>query len=673
MIKTKIFTLLFLLLACFFTVSIDCKAWGPIKQENEEKFLAWYEENKNTDGAVYELSGDLPLTRGSEDQPICLDGQGNITIKCTSHTITVDSNVTIDNPNLTICGEYFPPLMVRDNLTLSQGTACLHAGDGTVIQQMRGSITTSGSGTFTVSAQGNNVTGIALGTTGRSSLSGLNIEAHGTQTAVGISAPLSSDLTISDCQIHVTGGSESYGIRMDSDIFQDLQILDSTVKAETGDAGGLQYSVFPSDERIHCHNSTLEPKPDGITAYIISEQAIRKPVYVETNASPADWQLPSAVDTYAVNSSSSEEELIPLPVTWELPEKGFEKQGYQIINGIFASEYLGETVLNPQGIVPSLTVLCLPAEKMFLISYEKQTSSQDSTGLLLLLPHPYDADSLKVEYSTDGNSFSLYGAGSHPNLLVKGTPPRADGLYAVKLTLPVTMEEDLYIRMLTEGDSLFKGTSAIWKIPKQEMGGLPEGPWDDGGGDRGGQDTELPEPEKPDAKLPEAEGPESGGGAEVIPSAPPETNHATDTPAGTGQPLPSVPLAPEPENLTPSENIQDISEETALPATDDTDQKSNAVMAKPPGTLKEGSASFSSGKQHSSAVQYAASQSAPGQTDNPSEPDTGTKPKENNSKAVHNRQWPVFLTAAAGIFILALAGIWTGSKLFAKDSKNNNK
>lgn len=85
---------------------VFCSAWGPPKAEDEEKFLEWYEKHMNDQNAVYTLTGDLKLTKGTKEDPIRFDGRGKVRIDCGNHGIIVNSRVIIDNPDLTISGNY---------------------------------------------------------------------------------------------------------------------------------------------------------------------------------------------------------------------------------------------------------------------------------------------------------------------------------------------------------------------------------------------------------------------------------------------------------------------------------------------------------------------------------------------------------------------------------------
>ena len=107
----------------FFLQPFTGKAWGPPALEKEEDFLKWYEENKDKNGAVYSLSGDLKLESGDKEHPIRLDGTGNVVIDAGRYGILVDCDVRIDNPNLCIRGNNFFCIIVRNHadLALNQG------------------------------------------------------------------------------------------------------------------------------------------------------------------------------------------------------------------------------------------------------------------------------------------------------------------------------------------------------------------------------------------------------------------------------------------------------------------------------------------------------------------------------------------------------------------------
>ncbi|MCQ4987377.1 hypothetical protein NE611_17965, partial [Anaerostipes caccae] len=57
------------------------------------------------------LTGDLKLTKGTKEDPIRFDDRGKVRIDCGNHGIIVNSRVIIDNPDLTISGNYMFVLM----------------------------------------------------------------------------------------------------------------------------------------------------------------------------------------------------------------------------------------------------------------------------------------------------------------------------------------------------------------------------------------------------------------------------------------------------------------------------------------------------------------------------------------------------------------------------------
>lgn len=485
--------------AAFLMPAADGKAWGPPKREDEETFLNWYEENKNTDGAVYQLSGDLSLTKGSDEVPFSLDGQGDIRIECGSNAILIDGNVAIDNPGLKIRGEAYFVIMVRGRsiLGLRQGTVEFNGQEGCAIQVMNGELTTSGEEEqFRITGQGRDVTGIQYDMTGKRELTHLDVFVEGSEKAVGIGTGLLSELAIGESHVEVTGGNQAYGI-LGKDT-TDFLIRNSSVSAHAQDETAHVYSAYTANGGIQCENAVMEPKVEnaGQIEGMITEMAARTPVYVEPGVEPGEWQLPGEINTYVQVNGSAKETTAAIPVEWDRPEAPMEPGSYLSVKGRFRLENLEGAILNPNGVKPEITVLCLPPEKMFLVGYERTDK-----GILLMVPYPYGADSLMLEYSTDGENFSMYTSLGDSNML--GPDLTGNGLYTFYIEVPadegegesVESKESVYLRFTVTGDSIFSGTSSVWKIggDTDTAGGLPDGTKDDSGGDRGGQNTDVPD------------------------------------------------------------------------------------------------------------------------------------------------------------------------------------
>ena len=504
--RWKIPFFLMVMLGLLFVNTSACKAWGPPKLEDEEQFLQWYEENKNIDGAVYQLSGDLKLTMGSEEAPIVWDGLGDVTIECGSHLILVDSSLVLNNPNLKITGTYFTVLMLRHGLlTLEQGKIEYGGSDGAVIQVQGGMLAgPSQRGQFTLctSPDAREVTGIVYGILPYKELANLDIVLEGSGKTVGISTY--GPLALENCSIQVTGGTAAYGICQDHEK-KELFIRGCQITASVSDPSGEIYSVYSASGMTECENSVLVPKLAGDITYKILAAKTGMPVYVEPGTASSDWQMPETLEMYVQETGAEEETVLSIPVSWNIPDSGLAEPGYDIVKGSFDTQTLQNTFLNPDEIVPAITVLCTPPEKMFLIA-----SEVTKEGTKLLIPYPYGAEKLKVEYSGDGENFLTY-LPKRPNMLVPGSTIPENGLFLFSIPLRGA-EQGLYVRFVVEGDSTFSGTSAAWKVGPGASLGIPDDAGDEQGGDRGGQDADpsLPETEDPDTKpsLPGTEKPD---------------------------------------------------------------------------------------------------------------------------------------------------------------------
>ena len=217
-------------------------------------------------------------------------------------------------------------------------------------------------------AHGSNVTGIYYALTEETTLSNLIISVEGSGTAKGIDAAFCYDLHVDNCRIRVSGGIEAYGVC--AEYGPDIFVRDSLIISDIKDTGGRAYSVYSDGGSIQYKNSELKPAlPEG-PVYQIMETKAGRPVYIETQTAPSDWPLPECVETYVQVQSTGEEEVMALPVVWEIPEQAVGKAGYCTVKGQFDTGELYQEILNPNQIVPEITVLCLPPHRMFLIAYE---------------------------------------------------------------------------------------------------------------------------------------------------------------------------------------------------------------------------------------------------------------------------------------------------------------
>lgn len=189
---------------------VFCSAWGPPKAEDEEKFLEWYEKHKNDQNAVYTLTGDLKLTKGTKEDPIRFDGRGKVRIDCGNHGIIVNSRVIIDNPDLTISGNYMFVLMensIDSHLILKRGTVLDESDDACAVQVIRGTLQTSSdpSDRFTIQMKGKDITGIYHGTDEPLVLRQIDVTAKGTGRVEGVKNNRNQTLSLTDCNIKVSG------------------------------------------------------------------------------------------------------------------------------------------------------------------------------------------------------------------------------------------------------------------------------------------------------------------------------------------------------------------------------------------------------------------------------------------------------------------------------------
>lgn len=622
----RISCLLILMTGLFFMWGGSCKAWGPQKPENAESFSKWYEENKNNDGAVYHLSGDLKLTKGTKDSPIVWDGQGTVTIDCGGYSILVDSNLLINNPNLKILGKNFFVIMVRTDgvLTLEQGTVDFEGEDGTIVQVMNGNLVSPQPGNrFHITGHGNNVTGLQYETPKEEKLSNLDISIEGNDSAIGIGTSQLSGFEIENCTVTANGGTSAYGILGSGKT--NFLLRQSNIMAAVSKENGEAHSVFSSEGKIKSEASVLVPEVSGAVTYQLTAMQGQMPVYVNPGDSPESWQLPSEVKMIVTECGSKKESVLPVPVVWNPPVSGMEKPGYKVVKGSFQLQTSEQNLVNPDNVVPEVTVISLPPEKMFLISYK--TFNDEVQGVKVVIPYPYGAESLKIEYSLDnGKTFRLYKSAGSDNLMCAENPWMVKGLFSLYLDLPVR-DQAVKLRTIVKGNSLFNGTSAVWTIGKDKE--TEEAPNkvpdtsddinDDQGGDRGGQDSDpvFPEQEKPDVPHLGAEAPETE--QNVTENGKPQ---AEQTEGGASY--------REENNAAAEDNGTDKA-------------KTNAVKYTEKAKLTETSAHAiknTKAKTHTEAAKL--------------------------TEKTGGSNWLLFLAVLLGIAVIAAGGIWCGIKVFKK-------
>lgn len=673
--RWKIPLFILILFGTFFIWTGSCKAWGPPKLEDEEKFLQWYEANKNIDGAVYQLSADLRLTMGSEDTPLVWDGQGEVTIECGSHVILVDSSLVIDNPKLKITGNDFIAFMVRDGrLTLERGKVEYGGAGGVIVQVQGGKLAgPSKRGQFTLAASPNaqDVTGIVYGLLQYGELSNLDIILQGSDKAVGIST--SERLVVENCNIQVAGGTTAYGVCQKHED-KELFIKDCQITASVLDPSGERNSVYSASGLTECENSVLVPKLAGDITYQILAVKTRTPVYVEPGSASSYWRLPETLEMYVQETGAEEETILSIPVSWDIPDSGLEEPGYFNVKGSFDTQKLQNTIVNPDGIIPAITVLSIPSEKMFLIA-----SEVTKEGTRLLIPYPYGAEMLKVEYSADGEHFSTY-LPNRPNMLVPGSIIPDNGLFLFSIPLRGA-EQGLYVRFVVEGDSMFAGTSAAWKIGPGASMGIPDDAGDEQGGDRGGQDADTP--------FPDTEEPDTS------PSVP-----GTDTPDGNEGQLGDSPAG---ENDKPSDGQEEKPGESGgnsadsggtpggtggNPGESNGQPGTEGIKGEPSrnasyvnsGDIKnqEGNSDLQqggNGRNDQETVKDDKSNRSKSGTKNPvqhisAEPEENEQVDQNtgvgDAEKIEKKQYPTGLAIALVIIGIAAAGYWGGKKVFQK-------
>lgn len=485
-----------LCLACFLISTTTCYALTFPQAEDEAAFLKWYETNKDKGTASYQLRGDLSFTKGTPNKPIVLDGNANITIACDNHLIVILSSVIINNPNLTIKSTNGTVLLLTSSdsdLTLQQGSIFLENYNGlsTAIGFMTGNgklTTPKGSDRFSITAKGSQVSGLHYNGLESMTLTNLDITVYGTQSARGIDV-FERDITVENCTIAVDGELDVYGVYGD----RDVHIAKSSIHATSNSENAQVFSAFGAKGTQSDSSSVLSPSLSGSnqSLYFIKSQAYEKPYTVPASTLNKIEDLPKSINVYVREQSSEEEIIVTLPVVWNTTGLSLSKQGTYMIQGNFVLNDLDTTYMNTDCVTPQLSIICTPKQYTFLVGWDKLSNDK----LHLLLPFPYDANYIDMQYSYDGNKFINYTLYDQTNLFPI-QPYLESGLLSLVLSVPLT-SDIIYIRFNIAGGSYYDGVSPIWKLDLSAGQGNmpPEYKHGNGDGDRGGQEVDLPNDE----------------------------------------------------------------------------------------------------------------------------------------------------------------------------------
>lgn len=576
--QSKAILLCTLLMGVFFLSTLCISAQAIVfPSGNDSEFLNWYNENKDTDHAVYTLQNDLRLRSGTADSPILLDGLGHVTIDCGPNTLLINSDVVIDNPNLTIKGENIFVVLVNNQCTLAlkRGAICLEGESGSAVAFTSGNGTLAvpeGGSRFTVTARGRDVTGLYYFGSPDVTISNLDIQIQGTEISKGINI-YTQEARIKNCTVMSSGSSQVFGIAANGNI----DITGSHITALGTDAGTELHSVYSFQDNSLVYRdeaSVLIPPLPGSTViqktYIIREYLPDTPCTLAAGAGFSAGDFPSDVRVAVEEQSSGEWSERSFPVRWNLSGLDTSDPGVYTVPGTFAPDTEACDYINPQQITPYLSVICTKENQIFLAGWDAFWYNVSKTRLHLLMPFPYGADRVILQYSTDGETFFAYQAKGQENLLTPTDRPYPDGLWGFAVSLPANAPR-LYVRTVISGGSIYDGTSPIWELDITSGGGSmpPEYEHGDGGGDRGGQTIDPKDPEV--SVSPAGDNPGSAVTYEALSPLTPNSLH-NDTasapeneslPADTVDGLPESPdaaavsagAAKTPEDLDSSEKI----------------------------------------------------------------------------------------------------------------------
>lgn len=472
----KFFVAIVVLMSFMLFPGTVCEAFE--EEPKEDSFSSWYEENKNNDGAIFELK-DMEVCR---DEPVVLDGTGKITIDCGEYGFVVGCTMTIDNPNLTIKGHgdfVFLANSHSSQLMLRRGEVN-YEGGGKGIIATGGSITSGcdGADSFFIHASGANPTAVFLGTMDACSFQGVRILAEGDGRANGIYGTRGNKTEVRDCSIEVSGTEVAYGI----DVNGELVIENTSVTAVCSSGKGHAFSV--SGSAVIWKNCSFVPEYRTGEEYVIIDYDPPAPI-VRTGEEGEDAELPCGLMSYVENRRTGEITKIEIPVLWQREKQVEGDNICVVVKGQFNTDGFQEVYDTKEDLVPKVTVFTAPDKKLFLISYEVLNREAGKTNLLLLVPYPWEASAAYLEYGEDGEDFTRYNVAGNTNLISPQESFIPDWIYGFKVELP-TDADTIYLKMVAEGGS-FDGESKVWKICRDSDQTIPEGMGGDMDGDRGGQ------------------------------------------------------------------------------------------------------------------------------------------------------------------------------------------
>lgn len=488
-IYKRSFCLLFAAMVFVLFQSVSCPAWIPPKTEDEEKFLEWYQNHKNDENAVYTLNGDLTLTKGTEENPVRFDGRGKVRINCGAHGIIANSKVIIDNPNLTLSGESMFVLMENSadsHLILKQGTILDNSDYACAVQVIRGTLQTSPdpSDRFRIRIKGQDISGIYNGADEPLALGQLDITAEGTDRVDGIKNNINQRVSLTDCNIKVSGDQEAWGISNQGK----TEVNRCRISAFVSDPLGT--AVSASGTEVFSRDSKLIPEITG-TEYTIYSIYDIDSFFPAVGRTGADFKklLPENASVYMENVQTKEQSIISVPVTWDLSKLEPSKEGITILYGRLLTNDLFGVYINSSGVRPKTAVITLPPEGMFLNSYKILDKTKERIKGMLELPFPDGADSMILQYSEDRKNWKTYSEKNGNTNIIKGESfPKPYGVLSFVFEIPVSAKT-FYMRTKTAGSSIFSGTSAVWEIntDRESSGSSVSG---ESGGDRGGQNVD---------------------------------------------------------------------------------------------------------------------------------------------------------------------------------------
>lgn len=545
--KAIFFCTLLLLGTC-----ITFRAEAGTVNTQAQDFLAWYEQNKNT-GGDYWLESDLILDSGTKENPIILDGTGPVYLQGDHHGIYIKSRVTIDNPNLNIYSSAEEGAVTvggkgADEACLSLKNGTITGGETDALRYLSGElICPAGENRFRLITYGD-YAGLRsfLPDT---YLRNLDVFTDSTENGCGIAG---SNLRLENCAIAVQNSWCYPGTATGVQATGGVTLKDTVVEVSSS----LAYSIDAPADRMTLEGEntlipSLDPGPKADDICRITGVTNPTIANIPADVSPEALVLPDTLECTLEYSDGSPAPNREIPVHWRIDaltaQMNRDELPFNGITGEFSADWLAqEHIYGPTFVMPLYELCIIPSEQMHDITLFEFHAEDEPPVIRVQVQRPQGADSLCVEYSTDGEVWTQgyytnsAGAEREANLL-PCTPQ--DFFPFPQITVSLSFQTEIvsggFVRMIISGGP-FDGIWGPVTVDPEMLGTENE---DQGGDEGGGGQGEHDRPGKED--------PPGTASKPEEPLIPEETPTPEASPIPEATPTPEEPPVPEEAPIVP--------------------------------------------------------------------------------------------------------------------------